>query len=177
MIVIKNLENTMIKMYVKEVLEHFPRSMEHNTRFKGKYKPMHQPIVMNDDIDNDLELLIAKEKGEDQYTRILVEGLELLDEDNETTTEVAPRAMLIHTANSDGSMSGISTTSKSTTGTVHWGSSVEGKERTAESIKNVELEKIQNSWIKYDIKEEEVQNWMRENIKDKEDPRLKMDMI
>ena len=106
-----------------------------------------------------------------------MEGLELLDEDNETTTEVAPRAMLIHTANSDGPMSGISTTSKSTTGTVHWGSSVEGKERTAESIKNVELEKIQNSWIKYDIKEEEVQNWMRENIKDKEDPRLKMDMI
>ena len=138
--VLNNLENTMIKMYGKDVLEHFPWSLEQRTEDteNSNYKPLYRPIVINDDTDTNLELLIAREKEEDQYTKIIVEGLELLNEEYETSTEVVPKAMLIHTGNSDTSMSGISMASKNTTGSVHWETGVEGKERTVESIRKSE---------------------------------------
>ena len=104
-----------------------------------------------------------------------MEGLELLNEESDTNTEIAPKAMLIHTGNSDVSMSGISTASKSTTGSVRWNDEAEDKERTSESMKQIKQQKIENAWVKYDIKLEEVQKWINEHVRDKKDRRYKMD--
>ena len=84
--------------------------------------------------------------------------------------------MLIYTGGSDTSMSGISTTSKSTMGSVHWDSGVEDNERTVESLRQKEQDKIQNARIKYNIIHKEVQQWMQTKITDNEDERFKMNM-
>ena len=164
-------------MCSKEIKQFFPWSTNNaeGKQTKSPYKTQYQLIVMNDDIYVDLEKLIAKERTEDQYTKVLVEGLELLNEESDTNTEIAPKAMLIHTGNSDVSMSGISTVSKSTTGSVRWNDEVEDKERTAESMKQIEQQKIENTWVKYDIKLEEVHKWIQEHVRDKKDRRSNID--
>ena len=130
-------------MCSKEIKQFFPWSTNNaeGKQTKSPYKTQYQLIVMNDDIYVDLEKLIAKERTEDQYTKVLVEGLELLNEESDTNTEIAPKAMLIHTGNSDVSMSGISTASKSTTGSVRWNDEAEDKERTSESMKQIKQQK------------------------------------
>ena len=70
--------------------------------------------------------------------------------------------MLIHTGNSYDSMSGLSTNSKSTTGSVQWEKGTEGKERTMENVHLAERGKIMNSCAKYDLKEDEIKKMAQE---------------
>ena len=143
--VLDTLEETLVSKYGEDMQEFFPWSKNNQgtNLQRGTYTRSHHLLGMNEDIDMDLEALLARVRPEDQYTKLLVEGLDLLNEGGDTNTEVAPKAMLIHTGDSDASMSGISTTSKSTVGSVHWNLDVEDKERTAETMKQTEQTKIE----------------------------------
>lgn len=74
--------------------------------------------------------------------------------------------MLINLAKSDESMSGVTTVSKSSHGTISWDKDVQGRELTSERMKD----KIIRSCAKYDIKYEEIKSWIERNIEDKNEP-------
>ena len=58
----------------------------------------------------------------------MLTGMNLLKESEEQTVDEIPKVMVIHTGDSDESMSGVSLSSKSTLGSVTWDKSVQDKE-------------------------------------------------
>ena len=109
-----------------------------------------------------MQNLLIQDEDDGNHAKIQLEGLEVVQETQAAREEeIAPHAMLIHTGNSYDSMSGLSTNSKSTTGSVQWEKSTEGKERTIENVHLAERGKIMNSCAKYDLKEDEIKKWLR----------------
>ena len=141
------------------------------------YSNIQTNIKANEDDDIDLEnLMIKEENDDDELANVYLEGLDLL---KKTTTIIArpgtpllspsKGAMIIHTGQSDKSMSGmsgmsgVSNESKSTLGSVHWNKETTGKERTIESVRQEERENILYSCAKYQIQDNEAIQWIQTN--------------
>ena len=96
------------------------------------------------------------------YGKVMLTGMYLLHEDENRKDDPPPKAMIIVTGESNDSMSRVSTTSKSTQGHITWDKNVDGKELTCESVFANERKK--------NMKQIEVENWIKHNIEDKRDP-------
>ena len=160
---LQNLEEQLASKYGNEARLHFPWSKH---PFKKNATQAQNAILMNyinnEETDKQIQNMLMQEDDDEQYAKIQLEGIEVVqDMEARREEQSVPRAMLIHTGNSLDSMSGISTNSKSTNGSVTWDKGIEGKERTKENAHATEKAKIINSCAKYDLKDEEIQNWLK----------------
>ena len=73
---------------------------------------------------------IMNNKDGGKYGKVMLTGMYLLHEDENRKDDPPPKAMLIVTGESNYSISGASTTSKSTQGNITWDKNVDGKELT-----------------------------------------------
>ena len=100
----------------------------------------------------------------------MLTGMNILNQNEMKIEDEQPKSMLIHISNSDESMSGVTSSSKSSQGTISWDKDVQGRELTCERVHENEREKIMKCCAKYDIKSEELREWIKNNIQDKNDP-------
>ena len=120
----------------KTLIERFGETMHNHVWIKTPNKKIQQntsihnnrQISINEDEDEILQTKIPQIKTASQYGRIMLTGMNLLKESEEQTVDEIPKVMVIHTGDSDESMSGVSLVSKSTQGSVTWDKSVQDKE-------------------------------------------------
>ena len=174
---IKQLKNTLIKKYGNSVNRHF---VENN--YWRKQKAQHGQKInttnnkRTDEID-DPEIVdrIKDNKKGNVYGKVMLTGMYLLQLNETETNHTPPKAMLINTADSNDSMSGISTASKSTQGSIKQDKEVNGRELTCESVQLHEKGKIVKCCAKYDIKFHELTDWIKNNIQNPNDDIHKWD--
>ena len=174
---IQTLRNHLIKKYGPDIQQHFRSKI---TQHKTSYSPHPTGLtnqLKNEDDDPEMVTRIINNKNGGIYGKVMLTGMHLLQLNNKNKpTDESPKAMLINTGKSDESMSGVTSTSRSTQGNITWGKDTNENERTSESQFAQEREKIITSCVKYDIKFHEVENWIRENIKDVNEPIHKWSM-
>ena len=168
---IQGLKATLINEYGQEAGIHFEEKVIQKQFNMGAKKNEGNVVRLNnEDEDPEMEIRIVNNKGGGIYGKVMLTGMHLLHLNEANKEEEDPKAMLIHTGNSDESMSGVTSTSRSTQGNIKWDDEIEGKERTCEVVQSKSKEKIINSCVKYDIKYQEVQRWVNENVVDLNDP-------
>lgn len=123
----------------------------------------------NEEEDPEMEQRINNNKGGGNYGKVMLTGMHLLQIKETSNNEPQPKAMLIHTK-SDESMSGVTTTSKSTQSSIKWSDDVIENERTSEVVHENTRGKIMNSCAKYDLKYHELQQWIKEHVNEPNDP-------
>ena len=162
------LENELVVTYGEKMRTHFISNEIGNDAktFLSQKKGIGLMTRTNEDEDPEIVQCIRANKKGGVYGKVMLAGMNILQYENRTPVEAQPKAMLINLAKSDDSMSGVTTVSKSSHGTISWDKDVQGRELTSERMKD----KIIRSCAKYDIKHEEVKIWAKENIKDTTNP-------
>ena len=84
----------------------------------------------NEDEDSDIANCIINNKKGGKYGKVMLTGMDLLTQ-NEVKKNDPPKVMLINTAKSDNSMSGVTTVSRSTQGSITWDKDVNRWELTS----------------------------------------------
>ena len=176
---LNDIENKLAEKYGDEVRNHFPWSQHRKKSSNTVTYPSIPKTIHYEDEETDRQIqnmLMKDEEDDENYANIQLEGIDFVKKTQAAREETAPQAMLIHTGDSYDSMSGISTNSKSTSGSVQWGKGVEGKERTAENVQIENKKKIINSCAKYALQEYEIMKWLKKNFPDPNDSKHKCTM-
>ena len=174
---LSTLEAMMVKKYRESMRHHFQtktyiKKYDHN----NKLKSYNNQKVEEEDDQEIAECIVQNKKG-DTFGKVMLTGMYLLELKEYDEQKSPPKAMLINAANSDDSMSGVtSAASRSTLGNLRWEKEIEERETTSEMKRTNEREKIGKCCVKYNINEDEVKNWVQENVDDPKDPIHKWDM-
>ena len=165
---IADLKNELIQTYGDNMKRHFINNENGNERKNQSWQQRNKELEMKTNEEEEHEIIqrIRNNKKGGVFGKIMLTGMNILQQNNPKPVEDKLEAMVINIARSDDSMSGVTTTSKSTNGTISWDKDVQGRELTSESMKH----KIIRCCAKYDIKYEEVKTWIERNVMNKNDP-------
>ena len=166
------LEENLKTTYGEQISTHFFRKNTNANinRQSSQKKNNEIPTSTNEEEDSEIINCIRKNKKGGIYGKVMLTGMNILNQNEMKIEDEQPKAMLIHISNSDESMSGVTSSSKSSQGTISWDKDVQGRELTCERVHENEREKIMKCCAKYDIKSEELREWIKNNIQDKNDP-------